>query len=144
MSDRHFLTALRSYLEQLATAPQPPDHEPTISSAWAQALFVRTLERVALGESKRTSSILADLDGYLQDWLGKDQGVRFIQRWDELLRGSFAHSTPLSERQRLLEVGAAEKSATRSCASCTIRPSSRASGTKPQRPVQAASLTAAR
>jgi len=126
MSDRHFLTALRSYLEQLATAPQPPDHEPTISSAWAQALFVRTLERVALGESKRTKDILADLDGYLQDWLGKDQGVRFIQRWDELLRGSFAHSTPLSERQRLLEVGAAEKSATRSCASCTIRPSSRA------------------
>ncbi len=104
MSDRHFLTALRAYLGQLATAPLPPDHEPAISATWAQALVVKTLERVEQGEG-RTANILADLDGFIQQWLDKESGVRFIQRWDELLRGSFAHSTPLPERQRLLEVG---------------------------------------
>ena len=104
MSDLHFLTALRQYLEPLASAPLPPDHEPAIAATWAQALVIRTLERVEQGEGRR-DNILADLDGFIQHWLAEEHGIRFLRRWDELLRGSFAHSTPLSERQRLLEVG---------------------------------------
>lgn len=104
MSDLHFLTALRQYLEPLASAPPPPDQEPAIEAAWARALVIRTFERVERGESNNAR--LLDNQGFtLQYWQTDDRGVRFIRRLDQLLRGSFAESAPLSERKRLLEVG---------------------------------------
>lgn len=104
MSKLHFLTALRQYLESLAGAPPPPDQEPAISDAWARELVIRTFERVERGESTN-ARILENLGFTLQYWQTEDRGVRFIRRLDQLLRGSFAESAPLSERKRLLEVG---------------------------------------
>lgn len=104
MSDHHFLTALRQYLEPLASAPPPPDQEPAIEAAWARALVIRTFERVERGESTN-ARILDNLGFILQYWQTEDRGVRFIRRLDQLLRGSSAESAPLSERKRRLEVG---------------------------------------
>ncbi|HPH28503.1 MAG TPA: HAMP domain-containing sensor histidine kinase [Pseudomonadota bacterium] len=103
MSDHHFLTALRQYLEPLASAPPPPVEEPAISDAWARELLIRTLEQAEAGLP--TTPVPGAISLTVDAWQYEDRDVRFVRRLDQLLRDSFAHAATLSERKQMLEVG---------------------------------------